>query len=72
MSQLKNDLILPDGIVATSTEEINRWLKQNNLTLASDYSDDFFKKVRLQNEQAERRKLFAGFIHNYKRKIWNE
>ena len=36
MSRLKDEVTLPDGTVVTSYEEINRWLKANNLAWAGD------------------------------------
>ncbi|MDY4841669.1 MAG: hypothetical protein SO314_04835 [Alphaproteobacteria bacterium] len=72
MSRLKDEVTLPDGTVVASYEEINRWLKANNLAWAGDYSDDFRKKVRLQQERADHRQTMSAFLHNYKRKIWNE
>ncbi len=72
MSRLKDEVTLPDGTVVASYEEINRWLKATNLAWAGDYSDDFRKKVRLQQERADHRQTMAAFLHNYKRKIWNE
>ena len=66
------DLLLSDGSYASSVHDIERYLRRNNLAMASDYSDDFRKKVRLQQQRAEHRETMAAFLHNYKRKIWNE
>lgn len=63
---------LPDGSVAETPAEVERFMKANNLALAQDYSDEYRKNVRLRNEKAQRDDLWAEFLHNYKRKIWNE
>lgn len=64
------DVVLPDGSTASSVYDIERWMKRNNLALASDYSDDFRRNVRYNQEKAQRASLFADFIRNYKRLIW--
>ena len=65
-----DDVVLPDGSTASSAADIERWMKLHNLALASDYSDDFRRNVRYQQEKAQRSECFADFIHNYKRMIW--
>jgi len=64
------DVVLPDGSTASSVADIERWLKRNGLALASDYSDDFRRNVRYNQEKAQRAECFADFIRNYKRLIW--
>lgn len=63
---------LPDGSVAETPAEVEKFMKANNLALAQDYSDEYRKNVRLRNEKAQRDDLWAEFMRNYKRKIWNE
>ena len=66
------DLLLPDGAYASSVHDIERYLRRNNLAMASDYSDDFRKSVRYQQEKKLRDENFAAFLQQYKRLIWNE
>ena len=66
------DLLLPDGSYASSVHDIEHYLRRNNLAMASDYSDDFRKSVRYQQEKKLRDENFAAFLQQYKRLIWNE
>ena len=66
------DLLLPDGSYVSSVHDIERYLRRNNLAMASDYSDDFRKSVRYQQEKKLRDENFAAFLQQYKRLIWNE
>jgi hypothetical protein len=68
--QWTEEIVLPDGSTASCQQDVDRFLKENQLALAGDYSDEFRKKVRLDNERTERRELWAEFIRNYKRSIW--
>ncbi len=68
--QWTEEIVLPDGSTASCQQDVDRFLKANNLALAGDYSDEFRKEVRLNNERALRRDLWAEFIRNYKRSIW--
>lgn len=61
---------LPDGSWAESISDINRYLKENEVAMASDYSDDFRKNVRYQQEKARNSEMKADFVRNYKRIIW--
>lgn len=63
---------LPDGTTASSRADVEKYLRANNLALAQDYSPEYLQKVRARNEQARKDDLFAEFIFNYKRMIWNE
>ena len=57
--EFSEDFILPDNTVATSSQDIDRFLKANNLALMSDYSDEYMKNVRLDNDKAQRKEIFA-------------
>lgn len=70
--QFADEVLLPDGTAASSSADIDRWLKLNNLALAGDYSAGFYKSVKDRQEKMRRDDLFADFISNYKRMIWNE
>ena len=66
------EVVLPDGSLASSAYDIECWLKRSGCALAGDYSDDFRRNVRYQKQKELKRELFADFINNYKRWIWNE
>lgn len=70
--QLIDELVLPDGSVASSVYDIQQYLKQNKLAMASDYSGDFRKQVRYKIEKEQRKELFDEFMKNYKKQIWYE
>lgn len=61
---------LPNGKWAESISDINRFLKENEVAMASDYSDSFRKNVRYQQEKARNSEMKADFVRNYKRIIW--
>jgi hypothetical protein len=61
---------LPDGTVAESAADVDRYIKQSGAAMASDYSDGYFKNRRFFKEKARRDKLHADFIHNFKKEIW--
>jgi hypothetical protein len=64
-------LELPDGSVAECAQDVDRYLKENNLSPAGDFSDAYRREVKFAREQAIRKDFFAEFINNYKRRIWN-
>lgn len=61
---------LPDGTWAESLSDLNRYLKENEVAQASDYSDRFRQNVRYQQEKARLSEVKADFVRNYKRIIW--
>lgn len=66
------DLLLPDGTVATSIHDVDRFLKANNLAATSDYSAQYYKNIRMNNEKTQRKEIFAELIKQHKKRIWNE
>ncbi len=70
--QWQEEIILPDGSSATSRADVDRYLKASHLALAGDYSDGYFRAVRRRQEKERRADLFAEFVRNYKRKIWDD
>ena len=70
--EFTEDIILPDGSAATSVYEVERYLKRHNLALSGDYSDAYLQNVRYRQEQDERRELFAEFLRNYKKSVWQD
>ncbi len=65
-----DSLLLPDGSVVSSNAGLNRYLRDNDLSLSQDYSAAYLASRRRHNEKAQRAELFSDFIHNYKRSIW--
>ncbi len=70
--EFSEEFILPDNTVATSSKDIDRYLKANNLALMSDYSDEYMKNIRSDNDKAQRKEIFAEVVQQYKKRIWNE
>lgn len=70
--QWLEEIELPDGSIATCKADIERYMKANDAALAQDYSPQYMKNVRARNEKTRKDEIFAEFIFNYKRKIWNE
>ena len=66
------EYLLPDGTVATSSQEIDRYLKVNSVPFKSDYSEQYMKKIRLDNDKAQQKEIFAEVVQQYKKRIWNE
>ncbi len=69
--QWTEELTLPDGTIAVCAQDVDRYLRANNLSSAGDYSDAYRRTVKFNREQALRKDFFAEFINNYKRRIWN-
>ncbi len=69
--QWREELTLPDGTIAVCTQDVDRYLRANNLSVAGDYSDAYRRTIKFNREQALRKDFFAEFINNYKRRIWN-
>ncbi len=67
-----DEVILPDGTVATSAADVDRYMRQNNVVLSADYSADFYRNVKRKKQQQERQSLFDEFIKAYKRSVWND
>ncbi len=66
------EVVLPDGSVAASSNDIDRYLKANNLAFYSDYSPQYLKNIRLRNQQQQQKAIFASIIQQYKKRIWND
>lgn len=67
-----DEFLLPDGSVADSVFDVDRYLKENGLALAGDFSDAYYKNVRAKKEKEQQNDAFADFIFEYKKRIWNE
>ena len=66
------EIVLPDGHVADCAADIDRYLRENKVALAADYSSAYRAKVKERQQKVERASIFADLIHSYKRSIWNE
>ncbi len=70
-TNFKAPIELPDGQMALNVGDVDRYLKQSNTAMASDYSDFYRQNVKYNHARIEKNALFAIFINNYKRTIWN-
>ena len=70
--QFAEEVLLPDGSVASSVADVDKYLRATGLALASDYSPEYYQNIRTQQERERQQSLFADFLYNYKRMIWNE
>lgn len=61
---------LPDGTLAENVNDIERYIKQNDVALASDYSGEYLNTRRFFNEKARRDEIRADFIYNVKKELW--
>ena len=69
---LSTEVLLPDGTVAYSAQDIDRYLKANHLALQSDYSAAYFKNIRQGKQKSWLKDIRADLIQQYKKEIWNE
>ena len=68
--QFAEEVLLPDGSVASSVADVDKYLRATGLALASDYSAEYYQNIRNQQERERQQSLFADFLYNYKRMIW--
>lgn len=68
--QFAEEVLLPDGSVASSVADVDKYLRAMGLALAGDYSPEYYQNIRNQQERERRQSLFADFLYNYKRMIW--
>ena len=66
------EVVLPDGSVATSVSDIERFLKANNLAAASDYSQSYLQNIRQLQEKNRCEEIFTALLQQYKKRIWND
>ncbi|MBQ0114198.1 MAG: hypothetical protein KBT03_13795 [Bacteroidales bacterium] len=66
------EFTLPNGKVATSTADVDKYLKESGLAMASDYSTGYTQKIQYEREKGEKQKMFYDFVQTYKQRIWNE
>ena len=70
--QFAEDVVLPDGSVASSVADVDKYLRMSGLAHASDYSTEYIQRVREKAEKQRQEEIFADFLYNYKRIIWND
>jgi len=68
--QFAEEVMLPDGSVASSVADVDKYLRTSGMARASDYSPEYIKNIRAKNEKQRQEELFADFLYNYKRMIW--
>jgi hypothetical protein len=68
--QFSADVVLPDGSVATSASDIDRYLRAHQLAAQSDYSADYFRKIRRDKDVARQSEIFAELVQQYQKRIW--
>ena len=66
------EVVLPDGTVAVSARDIDRYLKANNLACQSDYSPAYMENIRLSKEKQQQTEIFAEIVQQYKKRLWNQ
>ncbi len=66
------EVLLPNGRLACSSADIDKYLRESGLSLAGDYSDAYLKNVRRKKEELQKKEAFDDFINEYKKRIWNE
>jgi hypothetical protein len=66
-----DSFVLPDGSVAESTKDVDKYLKRAKMAVASDYSKEYLNNVRYKREKSEKDERFLDFIREYKKRIWN-
>ena len=47
--QFTEDLLLPDGSVASSVADVDKYLARSGLAMAGDYSPEYMKNIRYQH-----------------------
>ena len=52
--QFAEDVVLPDGSVASSVADVDKYLKASGLARAGDYSPESIKNIRFQQQQNRR------------------
>ncbi len=66
------EILLPNGKVAQCASDVDAFLKESGLAMHGDFSGEYFKNIRRQQNQLQRQSAFEDFINEYKKRIWNE
>ena len=67
--QFAEEVVLPDGSVASSVADVDKYLQVSGLARSSDFSAEYIKNIRQKQENDRQKQLFADFLFNYKRMI---
>ena len=67
----KTPVVLPNGKEAFSMQEVDLFLNQEGLAMASDFSESYFKAKKRENNLKQKQDLFDDFLTNYKRMIFS-
>lgn len=59
--QFADDVVLPDGSIATCVADVDKYLRQSGLALASDYSPEYMKSIR-ENKNLIGKKKFLPIL----------
>lgn len=62
--------VLPDGTLAESVQDVDKYIKRANVAVSSDYSREYLNNVRYQKEKHEKDEIFLDFVREYKKRIW--
>jgi len=68
--QFAEEVVLPDGSVASSVADVDKYLRSTGMARSSDFSTEYIKNIRLKQETERQKQIFADFLFNYKRMIW--
>lgn len=68
--QFAEEVVLPDGSVASSVADVDKYLRSTGMARSSDFSTEYIKNIRLKQETERQKQIFADFLLNYKRMIW--
>ena len=60
--QFAEEIPLPDGSVASSVADVDKYLRTSGLARSSDYSTEYIKNIRLKQKTDRRKQLFADFF----------
>ena len=55
-------IVWTDGSVAACAADIDRYIRENQAALASDYSPEYMAKVKQRQQKEERASIFADLI----------
>lgn len=67
---LKEPVYLPDGTVAETIQDIDKYLKRSGNARASDYSREYLKNIRFLKSKKQHEDFMADFLHLFKKGIW--
>ncbi|MBO7244447.1 MAG: hypothetical protein J6V53_04110 [Alphaproteobacteria bacterium] len=67
----KTPVLLPNGKEASSMQELEAYLNQAGLAMASDYSKSYIRQKQAERFLQEKQELFDDFLTNYKRMIFS-